>query len=189
MNITLRKANALQNAILDAIRAIKIKTAIEVNEFQDVGAELASAVEELYQNDKRRSDLYIAYYNIRALVGTANVNGDVNLKLSQCAYYDKRIAQLQELVDSAEVTDLDIINGKLEKIRTRPADARSSFYASDAVTTGVLTRAQIDQFKETLRKCKKEKQKLNDEILEANIKNEIPLSDDVVAVLTAEGIL
>lgn len=189
MNITLRKANALQNSILEAIRAIKIKTTIELNEFQAAGTEIAAAVEELYQNDKRRSDLYIAYYNIRALVGTANVTSDINLKLSQCAYYDKRITQLQEIVDGAEVTELDIINGKLEKIRTYPVDARRSVYSSDTVTTGILTRQQIEQYQETLRKCKKEKQKLNDEILEANIRTEIPLSDDVVSVLKEEGIL
>jgi hypothetical protein len=36
---------------------------------------------------------------------------------------------------------------------------------------------------------KKQKQKLNDEILELNIKTEIPLSDDIVATLQSEGLL
>jgi hypothetical protein len=36
---------------------------------------------------------------------------------------------------------------------------------------------------------KKQKQKLNDEILELNIKTEIPLADDTVATLQAEGLL
>jgi hypothetical protein len=36
---------------------------------------------------------------------------------------------------------------------------------------------------------KKQKQQLNDEVLELNIKTEIPLSEDVVASLQAEGLL
>ena len=38
MEITLRKANAVQNSINEAIRSIKIETSIELNEFQDVTA-------------------------------------------------------------------------------------------------------------------------------------------------------
>ena len=36
MNITLRKANVLQNSIQDAIKNIKVELNVEINEFQNV---------------------------------------------------------------------------------------------------------------------------------------------------------
>jgi hypothetical protein len=36
---------------------------------------------------------------------------------------------------------------------------------------------------------KKQKQQLNDEVLELNIKTEVPLSDDTVATLQVEGLI
>jgi len=57
------------------------------------------------------------------------------------------------------------------------------------VSTSVVGRDQIDQAKAEIQNLKKQKQKLNDEVLELNIKTEIPLSDDVVATLQAEGLV
>ena len=88
------------------------------------------------------------------------------------------------------VSDLAVINGKLEKIRNRKDDSRASLYGrDDTVSTSVVSKAQIDQAKSEIQNLKKQKQKINDEVLELNIKTEIPLSDDVVATLTAEGLI
>jgi uncharacterized protein YdcH (DUF465 family) len=57
------------------------------------------------------------------------------------------------------------------------------------VSTSVLSKEQIAQAKAEVLNLKKQKQQLNDEVLELNIKTEIPLSDDVVASLQAEGLL
>ena len=40
MNITLRKANTLQNAINDAVKNIDVTTEISINEFQDAEQEV-----------------------------------------------------------------------------------------------------------------------------------------------------
>lgn len=191
MNITLRKANAVQNTINEAIRGIKITTNIELNEFQNVETELKKANDTLVANDGRRQKLLLALYNIRGLVGTANAASGIDLALAKAAFIDKRIAQLQELADGQAVTDLTVINGKLEKIRNdKSENSRSRIYGySDTVSTSVLGQNQIDDAKAEIKNLKKQKQKLNDEVLELNIKTEIPLSDDVVATLTAEGLL
>ena len=80
MDITLRKANALQNTILDAIRNISIKITIELNEFQDPIGELQLANTAVFSNDTRRQQLLLSLYNIRGLVGTANANCGIDLK-------------------------------------------------------------------------------------------------------------
>jgi uncharacterized protein YdcH (DUF465 family) len=189
MNITLRKANALQISINDAIKHIKINTSIDLNEFQDVNLELQKSNDTLFINDARRQKLLLALYNIRGLVGTANTSSGIDLNLAKAAFIDKRIAQLDDIARLEAMTDIAVIAGKIEKIKNRKEDARSIYGSRDTVDTTVVTQAQIDQAKNEIKNLKKQKQKINDEVLELNIKTEIPLSDEVVDTLTAEGLI
>ena len=63
MNISLRKANAVQSSIVDAIKGISIETSLELNEFQDVVAELQKANDILFANDSRRQIVMISKIN------------------------------------------------------------------------------------------------------------------------------
>ena len=191
MNITLRKANALQNSIQEAIKNIKVGLDVEINEFQNVEDVLAKANSELVENDGRRQKLTMALYNIRALIGTANAASGISTSLAKAAFIDKRIVQLEQLASAKVMTELDVIKGKLDKIRNdKGENSRRSLYGyGDTVSTSVLSKEQIEQAKNEVLNLKKQKQKLNDEILEFNVKTEIPLSDDAVATLTAEKLL
>ncbi len=190
MNITLRKANAVQNSINDTLKGIKIDINVELNEFQDIEIAIGKANAQLFVNDTRRQRLTMALYNIRALVGAANAQSGIDTSLAKAAFVDKRIGQLEQLSQASEITDLEVIKGKLEKIKNLKDEARSRIYGyGDTVTTSVLSKDQIDQIKTEILNLKKQKQKLNDEILELNIKTEIPLSDDTVATLQAESLL
>jgi len=189
MNITLRKANAIQNSIQETIRGIEIKTHVDINEFQDAVTELQTANNTLFANDARRQKLLLAFYNIRSLVGAANAQNGIDTKLATAAFIDKRVSQLDELAQVKPVTDLEVINGRLEKIRNRKEDARSIYGRDESVNTSVIAVDQLKQIRDEIKNLKKQKQKINDEVLELNIKTEIPLSDDVVNTLQAEGLL
>lgn len=190
MNITLRKANAVQNSINEAVKNIKVELNVELNEFQNVEETIAKASEKMAEDDLRRQRLTMALYNIRALVGTANANCGIDTALAKAAFIDKRIGQLEQLATASEMTSLEVIKGKIEKIKSLKDEARSRIYGyGDTVTTSVLSKEQIKQAKGEILNLKKQKQKLNDEILELNIKTEIPLSDDVVAILQTEGLV
>ncbi len=189
MNITLRKANALQNSINDAVKTIKVDLTVQINEFQNVEDALAKANSTMVENDGRRQKLTMALYNIRALIGTANAASGISTSLAKAAFIDKRIGQLEELAKAQEMTSLEVIKGKLEKIKNGKDERRSIYGYGDTVDTSVLSKEQIAQAKAEVLNLKKQKQKLNDEILELNIKTEIPLSDDTVATLQAENLL
>ena len=190
MNITLRKANAIQNAITEAIKNIKLESRIEINEFQDAEKIISEANALLFANDNRRQKLLLALYNIRGLVGAANAQSGIDLSLTKAAFIEKRTAQLQEFVSNDTRIDELVISGKLEKIRNRKEESRASLYGrDDTVTTSVFYQEQLDGIKVEILNLKKQKQKLNDEILELNIKTEIPLTDEVVATLQAEGLI
>jgi hypothetical protein len=191
MNISLRKANVIQHSITDTIKSIKMEFSLELNEFQDPATELVKANNTLLANDSRRQKLLLALYNIRGLVSNANSDCGIDLNLAKAAFIDKRVTQLEELASQQPVTDLVVINGKLDKIKNdKNETSRSRIYGySDTVSTTVVSQDQIDQAKSEIKNLKKQKQKINDETLELNIKTEIPLSEDVVATLTAEGLI
>ena len=191
MNITLRKANAVQNSIQDTIKSIKVNLTVEINEFQSVEEALSKANNDLVEADGRRQRLTMALYNIRALVGTANAASGIATSLAKAAFIDKRIGQLEQLAGAGELTALDVIKGKLDKIKNdKGENSRRSIYGyNDTVSTSVLSAEQIAQAKAEVLSLKKQKQKLNDEVLELNIKTEIPLSDETVATLQAENLL
>lgn len=190
MNITLRKANALQNAIVETINDIDIDVKVELNEFQDPTEQLQTANTVLFENDARRQKLLLALYNIRGLVGAANAQSGIDSTLTKAAFIDRRIQQLQDFARIEPYTDLAVIEGKLEKIRNRTDDASRFAYHDDTIViTTVVSREQINQAREEIKNLKKQKQKINDSVLELNIKTEIPLGEDVVETLTAEGLL
>ena len=185
MNLNLRKANAIQLSISEALSSINISESVSITEFEDPVKVIQQANDELFANDARKQKLLNVLYNIRALVATANASSGISTALAKCAYIDKRIASLSSIANGRAMTDLEVIKGKLEKIKASDKE----YYRDDYVSTSVLGQDQIDQAKAEVKRLKKTKQSLNDEILELNVKTEIPLTDDTVAVLTEEGIL
>ena len=187
MNISLRRASALQNTIQETIRSIEINPLIQVSEFVNSEQTIIDANKQLVENDARRVSLAIAYYNIRSLVGAANVSCGINMKLATAAYVDRRIAQLGEMI-AVGVRDIGLVERRIEKIRA--TDNNSRLYGrEDSVTTSVLTVDQISAFKSELQALKKQKQAINDEILELNIKTEVPLGENTLKTLTHEQLI
>ena len=188
----MRKASALQASIQEAVKNIDVTVKAELNEFVDAQTALASANAKLVQADQRRTSLTKVLYRIRAQVGTANAESGINGKLAEAAYIDKRIGQLTGLVSAEALQDdIAVIQGKIEKLKApESANSRRSLYGySDTVSTGLLTQAQVDAFKAEQLALKKEKQKLNDEVLELNVRTVVELSADAVAVLQGEGLI
>jgi uncharacterized protein YpbB len=188
MKITLRKANALQNTIQDHIKTVEVKTSISLNEFQIPAVELSLARNTLIANDIQRAKLTKALYGIRAQVGRANVESGVSDFLAEAAYIDKRLGHLKGLVESKIVESEPVIDGKLEKLRSTTDRSRMYGY-NDTVDSGVLTAEQIDGYKSEMRDLKKSKQTINDKVLELNVRTEIELGTDTVALLQAEQLI
>ena len=188
MKLTLRKANALQNAIQDHTKTIEVSTSFSLNEFQDPAKELACARDGVVANDARRNSLTKALYGIRAKVGRANTESGVADLLAQAAYIDKRLGHLKGLTEGKAIEDLSVVEGKLKKIREGEAKSRIYGYG-DTVDTGVLTAEQVEGYKAEMRNLKKEKQSINDQVLELNVRTEIELDADTVALLQTEQLV
>jgi len=187
MKINLRKAASLQNAIREMLDEIRLKYSVEITEFENVESKIQTANDELFANDARRQKLLLAYYNIRALVGTANASCGITNHLARAAFIDKRIAQLKEIVAQPPFESLAVVKGRVEKLGETPE--RHGLYYSDTVQTGVVGKEQIAQAEQEILNLKRQKQEVNDEILRANVETEIPLSEDTVETLKQEGLI
>jgi uncharacterized protein YpbB len=121
-------------------------------------------------------------------VGRANVESGVADLLTDAAYVDKRLGQLKGLSESKVSESTVVLEGKLEKVRNTEAKSRIYGYG-DTVETGVLTEQVIESFKAASRELKKQKQTINDKVLELNVRTEITLDEDTVELLKNEELI
>jgi hypothetical protein len=188
MKITLRKANALQLAIGEAVKNISVETDVKINEFQTGEAEIARVAAEFRANLERRSELLGAMYAIRKAVSTANASAGVDVKLADVALLEKQVQFFNGLASKKVREDAVVVEGQLNKLRESKDDSRRSIYGyASTVDTSVLTAEDIRGFRTASATAKKAKQKLQDELLEINVRTEIEVAN--VDFLTAEGLL
>ena len=188
MNITLRKANALQNSINEALRHIDIKVKVNLNEFQDAESVIAGASAEAKKNLNRKVELTNALYEIRRAVGEVNHTAGVDAKLTELARIEKQIQLYGAYVGSEVREAAVVIAGKLKKLSETEAKSRIYGY-SDTVDTSVFNAEDVAGFKAVVANLKKQKQTLQDAVLEANVRNEVVLGEAVVKTLQAEGLV
>lgn len=191
MNITLRKASTLQSSINEIVKSIEFKTEVSINEFQDAEAEIAQVSKDLKTNIDRRENLMVALYEIRKSVSGANHAASVDSRLADVAHLEKQIQFYSGFVGKQVRESEKVVAGKLDKIRNDKSDTgRSRIYGySDTVSTSVFTKEDIDGFRKVVAGLKKQKQKLQDELLEANVRTEITLSEQAQKTLQAEGLI
>jgi hypothetical protein len=190
MKISLRKASVLQNSINDVVKTVTIADTVSINEFQDAETFIAAKALESVLSYQRKLGLINALYSIRGAVADANATNGVSKRLTEIAHLEKVMALNLQLAGFTVRTEPAIVAGKLDKIRNRKEESARSLYGhSDEVSTGVFNETTVADFKAKAQTLKKEKQKLQDEILELNVRTEITLSEQAVKTLQAEGLL
>lgn len=189
MKINLRKSNILQLAIQDALKGIKFTTDASINEFQDAELKISDLKAKFLADNQRHTALTESLYEIRKAVSQANHSVGVNIKLADIAICDKQIQTYTELASKAVRENAEVVAGKMNKIRNRKEDARSVYYSESTVDTSIFSVEDIAEFRAHVIRAKKEKQRLQDELLDINVRTEFTLSEQVVGTLTAEGLV
>ena len=190
MNISLRKASAIQNAINDTVKGIQFNVQVKLNEFQDAEAEIARAAADVKSNLMRRESLTTALYEIRKSVSAAITQAGIDNRLADVAHLEKQIQFYNGLAGNTVRESDKVIAGRLDKIRNDKSETRRSIYGyHDTVDTTVFTQEDLNGFRREVVKAKKAKQSLQDQILELNVQTQITLSDSTVKTLQAEGLI
>lgn len=187
MKITLRKANALQQAITEAVAGLELTTDVQINEFERPTAKIEEAKNKFSTHMITRSKLMGVQYEIRRAVARANAEAGINDLLADVASLEKDIGLYQRLVKVRPALENDVIVGKLGKIKGRAED---QFYGREEfVQTSIFTQEEIEEFKTKLAFFKKQKVSLQDSLLELNVQTEIEVSDESEKLLARAGII
>lgn len=173
MKISLRKANALQAVINEAVNALDLTTEVKMNEFEKPSEKIAFAKSRMKQNMHVRSDLLDALYEIRDLVAAANSASGIDGVLAKLARLEKDIVLYNRLAKLEPALANDVLVGKLGKIKGRTED----YYGRDeTVASNIFDEADIAEYKAALATYKKNKVAMQDQLLELNVKTEISVT-------------
>ena len=186
MNITLRKANAVQISINEMIKGLAFDTSVRINEFEDHNEQI-NAVRDVFDTHcATRNKLVGALYEIRKAVAVANADNGINNMLAEVAMLEKEIQFNNTFATQQPRLSDAVIVGKIAKIKDAKEDR---YYGRDDVTTSVFTKAEVEEYKRTVADLKRQKQKLQDTLLELNVQTEITLDDETATFLERADIL
>jgi hypothetical protein len=189
MQVSLRKAMALQTAINDTLKTLIFADKVSIDEFQNPSTIIPDAANKFMINMNRREQLLNALYFIRNATNEANFSSGINSRLSEIARVDKDIVFMQQYVNSKAKENENILEQRLNKIRNRKDDDGYFNSRSNIVETYVLAQDVIDSFSKAMSELKRLKIKLNDELLEANIRTTIELDESTEKTLLTEDII
>jgi hypothetical protein len=187
MQVSLRKANALQVLINEALKGLEFKADVSINEFQTPATEIELAKQKFDRNVQRRWNLISALYDIRTKVASANAANNIDNLLADLARNEKDLVFFAPFAKANVQADLKVISGKLDKIANREGESYS-FHSSE-VSTSIFTETDLEYFRNNLSVSKKKKQALQDQLLEANVRTTIELAAGTVEVLKVEDII
>jgi|GEM_PF-2380686 len=187
MKLTLRKANAVQANINEALKSLQLETQVTLNEFEGVVSQIDAVRERFFANNNARKELVFALYEIRSKVAQANAEAGINDMLTNVAYLEKEISHNNSMAAKGEQTSLKVLNGQVQK-NVGSKDDPYGYSRRDAVTS-IFTKEEIAEFRKVASDSKRIKQRLQDELLALNIKTEIALSENTALLLTKENIL
>jgi hypothetical protein len=186
MKLTLRKANAIQHSIKEETKAIKLDSDAILNEFEPVTDQINNVRDQFFDNLDRHTKLTDALYEIRKKVASVNADSGINDLLAKVANLEKTISVNATLVARGVQTSSAVIEGKLKK----NADTKDEYgYRNAAVVTSIFTEAEVEGFRQIVALSKREKQKIQDQLLELNVRSEIELDASTAEFLVKEGIL
>lgn len=188
MKVNLRRAKALQTSIYELIQSLPTNVSMTLGEFDDAAQRLNQAFEQFQHAYNSKSQLWQSYYSIRAAVAMANAQSGISTALAEQALGERLIAETQSLIhESAELKNLDVIQAQQNKLRNMSTN--SAYRAFDSIHTGILPAEAVAKARENLALLRRQKQEIADRLLDLNVRTEIELDEQVLAVLQANNLV
>ena len=192
MELSLRKANALQEAINELVNngfdgIDESVDAMLVNDWQQTTAALRS--EHRGQLDDKLS-LVNTRYMIRSLIGKANALNEISTILGHIANNDAQINLLNRQLRNLDIQkDIAIYDRKIELKKQELVKSERSSFSRDSVTIPVYTREYKKDIEKQVRVLEKMNVRLKDRLLEKNITTKVMLPHSVIDLLAKYDLL
>jgi hypothetical protein len=188
MEINLRKANALQLSIKQAIKEIRLNNRISISRFEDPIARKNEGLKELQDALLNKRRLTIVLYKIRrdvARVGNKHVS-DLLAAIAETDDLIEIIKGLAAVTDFAPVND-DALHAAWADMVNEPHGLNQYQRRRDEIEVN-LTPKDNDYAKQVA-DLRKYKQELSDKLLAVNVKADIELDEQTVATLKAHNLI
>lgn len=189
MKITLRKAALLQTSLQEVINKIELRTSIDLNEYTDATNKYVKAHAQFENSLKKKKQAIGVLYTIRRLISVANAESGINQLLTDIAEQQALISTMSSIPCDNITLPWEEITGRLDKLKSAPLNERSVMHSMPvAVNTSLISQADAAQLKKDMQAARKQKQNLQDRVLELNIRTDIDISN-IADFLKEEGLL
>ena len=192
MKITLRKASALQAAVSNLIGEIYARPVVSVDDESVLAEDVAQAKEDYGTNLRRLRSLIEVKYSLRKAIGDLNLSSGVTSLLTQ----EREIAELMgELDNVVERTNgrcftVEQMQAKFDKHNQRVALSGSSYMGrSITVETDLISKEEVAELRKEILSLKRQRQTVNDRVLEINVSTYVTLTDAEEKILMDEGLI
>lgn len=188
MRVNLRQAHAIQTQIRDEINRLDLSTSVVLNEFENTRDQIEFARSEFQGSLKTYTRLSDILVDIRKKVARANAEEGISDLLADVAVYDSQIKQYRVLAEAKPQQSVEVLEGRLEKRRNSQEDSLYRSFGND-ISTGIFDQEEIDRYRRNLADLKRNKQEIQDSILELNIQTTIELDEDAEKLLARMGVI
>lgn len=194
MDISLRKAAALQLSITEALKRLRLDGSLTVSIYEaDPEAKIAAARTEVTSAMGRRAGLLDALYDLRVRVGEANAKAGVDRLLAELARIERDVQLLSGLGQSPVRDAPEILSARISRLRTREEAPVGRFGTPQAlpetIAMSVFDQADLDRFQSELRALTRRRQHVKDGLVELNARTTITPAAETVATLRAEELI
>jgi hypothetical protein len=194
MDISLRKAAALQLAIGETLKQLRLGATLTLSIYEDAAEERVLAGSEAWAKMlARRGALLDALYAIRTRVGAANQTSGVDDRLAVLARLEKDVQLYTQMAQTEPREAPEILKARTERLRTRESAPVGRFGGvqemPETVQVGLFDADRIEGFRSELRRISRRRQQLKDELLELNAGTRVNLDPATVSTLQLEELI
>ena len=186
MKINLRKASQLERDVQTLISDLQdqLEGRIELDEFSKPLDEIERALTTFNRLMREIMNLRDVVFHIRKEVATTNARVGISDLLAEKAKLEQNIKMLSRYTKNYPVL------GDMKKLHRRvEAMMKAEDSYRDTIMTSVISEDMKFQLKEDVKNYKRDLRRIDGDLLECNIKNDIELSPTMVTLLQEEGLL
>lgn len=184
MQLTLRRASAIQTAIATFLAGSTVPTSVAITKYEDLTTSLNKA-EGLYREHlDTRDNLLEIQYLLRKNIGIGNSTA-INALLAERAYIVKRLELFQGLISKVDSRQpaKEILVGKMAAMNDTSPIVTGYGGRVEAMAVGLLDERELKGLATRVGTLKRLKVVIDDQILAANLATTVELEDHYMEFL------
>lgn len=191
MKLNLRKASALQLAIHEQISAADMPLSVTIGRYDFPVALTNKTQGKFLDGLTKKRELFDVLYSIRQKTSAASELAGVSGLLAESAHIEKTVSLLSPLASTREFakTNEQLTEALADLRKEAQTPVQYAHQRRESFETSIITEDAAKAWQKEIADLKRRKQAISDALLEANVKNEIEVSEQEESILKKYGIL